>query len=52
VLLYCGADIGEQPGNCQTKLRGVLSAAGAQAYLAAERERLIPIIKAAGLEPQ
>ena len=27
------------------------SAAGAQNYLAAERERLVPIIKAAGLEP-
>jgi hypothetical protein len=31
--------------------RADASAAGALNYLAAERERLVPIIKAAGLEP-
>jgi hypothetical protein len=32
--------------------RSDASPAGAQAFLAAERQRLIPIIEAAGLQPQ
>jgi hypothetical protein len=34
------------------EVRSDASPAGAQAFLASERQRLIPIIEAAGLQPQ